>query len=110
VRWKRRRNAKAELPACCLDYQRRMGTKQLCPQHAQRSAANYDHLRRLQRPDVFDKLREAFGPGAIGPERGWSYDSSATGNPDDGSTTDHGNPSKEADATTTWLRHHDKGK
>jgi len=93
-----------------VDYQRQMGTRQLCPQHEQRTAANYDHLRRLQRPGVFDKLRDAFGPGAIGPERSWGYESAATGNPDDGSTTDHSNPSKEAEATTTWLSLHDKRK
>ena len=110
MRWKRRRNAKAALPPCCLDYQRRMRTRQLCPQHEQRAAANYDDLRRLQRRGVFDKLRDAFGPGAIGPERTWGYDSTGTGNPDDGSTIDHGNPSKMADATTKWLSQHDKSK
>ena len=104
----RRRNAKAALPSCCLDYQRRMGTRQLCPQHEQRTAANHDHLRRLQRPEVIDNLRDAFGPGAIGPERSWGYDSATTANPDDGSTTDHGNPSKKADATAKWLSQHDK--
>lgn len=106
----RRRNAKAALPPCCLDYQRRMGTRQLCPQHEQRTAANYDHLRRLQPPEVIDNLRDAFGPGAIGPERTWGYDSTTTANPDDGSTTDHGNPSKKADATAKWLSQHDKRK
>jgi hypothetical protein len=30
-----------------------MGTRQLCPQHEQRTEANSDHLRRLQRPEVF---------------------------------------------------------
>jgi hypothetical protein len=87
-----------------------MGTRQLCPQHEQRTAANYDHLRRLQRPEVFEKLRDAFGSGAIGPERTWGYDSTVGANPDDGSTTDHGTPSMKADATTRWLRQHDKSK
>jgi hypothetical protein len=93
-----------------VDYQRRTGNRQLCPQHEQRTAANVDHLRRLQRPSVFDKLRDAFGPGAVGPDRIWGYDSAGTDNPDDGSTTDHGNPSKEAEATTRWLSLHDKSK
>jgi len=31
-------------------------------------------------------------------------------NPDDGSTTDGGYPSKNADATAAWLREHDKSK
>jgi hypothetical protein len=110
VWWKRRRNARAAFPPCCLEYQERTGTRRACPQHEQRAAANDDHLRRLQRAEVFDKLRDAFGAGAGGPERTWGYDSSMNANPDDGSTTDGGYPAKNADATSRWLREHDKTK
>ncbi|MBO0823947.1 MAG: hypothetical protein J2P27_08820, partial [Actinobacteria bacterium] len=66
MRRKRRLKAKSGLPPCCLDFQRRTGTNQPCPQHQQRNAANYDHGLRLQRAEVFDELRDSFGAGASG--------------------------------------------
>ena len=107
---KRRRNVKTAFPPCCLQYQQRTGTTRPCPQHEQRAAANYDDLRRLQRAEVFDELRDAFGAGASGPERTWGYDKAMTANPDDGSTIDDGNPSKTADAGVWWLTERDKSK
>jgi len=109
--WRKRRgNARTLLPPCCVEYQQRTGTRQMCPQHEQRTAANNDHLQRLQRAEVFDKLHEAFGADARGPERTWSYDTGATTNPDDGSTTDNGDPSRLSDATTRWLSERSKKK
>ena len=109
--WNRRRNAKSAIPPCCLEYQRRTGTgtKQKCPQFEQRTAADYDHGLRLQGTNVLDNLRDAFGAGGSGPERTWSFDTPVSANPDDGSTTDIGNPSAKADATTRWLSEHGKG-
>ena len=108
--WKRRRNATTALPPCCLEHQERTGTRRACPQHEQRAAANDDHLRRLQRAEVLDKLRDAFGAGAGGRERTWGYDTAVNPNPDDGSTVDGGYPSKYADANTRWLSEHDRSK
>lgn len=113
MRRKRRHQAKLTklaLPPCCLDYMRGTGTSQQCPQHEQRTSATYDHGLRLQRAQVFDELRDTFGAGASGPEQSWGIEAMLTANPDDGSTTDAGSPSKTADAGTSWLIEHENSK